>query len=200
MRIIGITGGAGSGKSEVMKILQNEYSAYIIIADHVAKKLCEKGKESYLAIVNHFGPGICLESGDINRKKLADIVFNHGDQLRILNSLTHPLVRKDIEAEIASVKTSQKYPMIAIEAALLVEADYFDICDEFWYVYTSDETRRRRLCETRNYSNEKIDSIFNSQLPDEKFRQYCRHVIDNNQDIDHIREQLKILLKEDTNV
>ena len=199
MRIIEITGGVGSGKSEVMKILQNEYCAYVIIADDIAKNLSAKGKEGYFAIVNHFGPAICKENREIDRKKLAEIVFCDKQELLALNGITHPLVRKAIETEIALVKSEQKYSMIAIEAALLIEANYFDICDEFWYVFTSEPVRRHRLKSLRNYSDEKIDNIFSSQLSEADFRRYCSRIIDNNGDIQHLRGQLQILLKEDNN-
>ena len=199
MRIVGVTGGVGSGKSEVMKILQKEYCANIIMADDIAKNLSVKGQDGYFAIVNHFGPSICMENGEIDRKKLAEIVFGNKQERLVLNGITHPLVRKAIESEIDRVKSEQKYTMIAIEAALLIEANYFDVCDEFWYVYTSDLKRRQRLKSLRNYSDEKIDNIFNSQLSDADFRRYCSRIIDNNGDIQHLRRQLQMLLKEDSN-
>jgi dephospho-CoA kinase len=84
-----------------------------------------------------------------------------------------------------TVPTKKNLFMLVLEAALLIEEGYGEICDELWYIYASEEVRRKRLKSTRGYSDEKIDSIFASQLKEDEYRRHCREVIDNNGDIEN---------------
>ncbi|MGN0204978.1 MAG: dephospho-CoA kinase [Coprococcus sp.] len=191
MKVYGITGGAGTGKSEVIRMLRDDFSGYVIMADEVARELTMKGNISYRLIVEHFGPEILAADGEIDRKKLADHVFNDKDALEQLNGMTHPYVREDIIRQIEAAKTSGKYAFVALEAALLLECGYENICDEFWYVYTKPEIRRQRMKETRNYSDEKVDAVMKNQLPDAVFFERCQFVIENNTTLADVYEQLK---------
>ena len=191
MKVIGITGGAGSGKTEVLKILETEFNAHIIIADDVSRHLCDPGEKSYVKIVDAFGTDILSETGDIDRKKLAAIIFADDQKREILNSITHPDVWDAIVSDIENTKKNKKSAMIIIEAALLIEAGYEKICDELWYVHTNEDIRRTRMKETRGYTDEKIDQIIKSQLSEKTFYEHCQFVIENNTTIDDIRIQLK---------
>ena len=77
-----------------------------------------------------------------------------------------------------------------VEAALLIEEHYDELCDELWYVYASEETRKKRLMADRGYSEKKVDQIFAAQLPEAVYRQHCAVVIDNERDMDHVLEQI----------
>ena len=83
--------------------------------------------------------------------------------------------------EIAAARAEEKIDFLFVEAAILIEDGYLDIVDEMWYIYAREEIRRGRLKESRNYSDEKIDAIMNSQLREEEFRKYCSVVIDNSE-------------------
>lgn len=194
MKVIGVTGGAGSGKSEVIRLLKNCFNAHVIMADDVAKKLSEKGGASYDAIVAYFGKGILDENEEIDRKKLASIVFGHQELLEKLNSFTHPEVKREILREISEAEAAGECSFVALEAALLIEAGYEDVCDEFWYICTDEEIRRRRMKETRGYSDEKIDGIIKNQLSEEDFRRACQRVIVNNTTLDAVRIQLEKMI------
>ncbi len=191
MKVIGVTGGAGSGKSEVLHLLENEFGAHVIMADDVARKLSEKGGASYDAVVGYFGTDILDSDGKIDRKKLAAIVFGHSELLEKLNSFTHPMVKSVIQKEIADVRRAGQCSFIALEAALLIEAGYEDICDEFWYVYTDEAIRRRRMKESRGYSDEKIDSIIKNQLSEEQFKKACQRIVVNNTTLSDVHSQLE---------
>ena len=153
--ILGITGGVGCGKSAVLNILEKEYGAYVIQADLVAHELMEPGQTSYLAIVEHFGCEILTEDGHIDRKALGAIVFADEEKLSLLNSLTHPAVKEEIKRRIQMhlfevvdrelveqmsafdghhpiVRSKDNCVLIVIEAALLLEDHYDEICDEIW--------------------------------------------------------------------
>ena len=180
MKVYGITGGAGTGKSEVIKMLQENFGGCVIMSDEVARELMQKGNISYQLIVEYFGRDILMDDGEIDRKKLADHVFNNKEALEKLNSMTHPYVKDEIRKLIAEAEASGECRFVALESAILLECGYEDICDEFWYVYTKPEIRRQRMKETRNYSDEKVDSVMRNQQPDEVFFEQCSFVIKNN--------------------
>lgn len=191
MKVYGITGGAGTGKSEVIKMLQENFGGCVIMSDEVARKLMQKGNISYQLIVEYFGRDILMDDGEIDRKKLADHVFNNKEALEKLNSMTHPYVKDEIRKLIAEAEASGECRFVALESAILLECGYEDICDEFWYVYTKPEIRRQRMKETRNYSDEKVDSVMRNQQPDEVFFEQCSFVIENNTTLSDVYDQLK---------
>ena len=191
MKVYGITGGAGTGKSEVIKMLQENFGGCVIMSDEVARELMQKGNISYQLIVEYFGRDILMDDGEIDRKKLADHVFNNKEALEKLNSMTHPYVKKEIRKLIAEAEASGECRFVALESAILLECGYEDICDEFWYVYTKPEIRRQRMKETRNYSDEKVDSVMRNQQPDEVFFEQCSFVIENNTTLSDVYDQLK---------
>lgn len=195
MKVIGITGGAGSGKSEVLKILAQDFGAYVIIADDLARHLSEKGQICYENIVSAFGSGVIGDDGELDRKKLASIVFGDEAKLKLLNEMTHPYVRQAILSDIHKQREKNTASCIVIEAALLIEAGYQNVCDEMWYVYTDPDIRRQRMKETRNYSDEKIDAVMASQLSDEAFRENCDRVIVNNSTLENVKTQLTRIFK-----
>lgn len=190
MQLIGITGGVGCGKSFVMEQLAERYGAKVILADLVAHKLMERGKKSYREIVEHFGTGILQENGEINRLALASIVFQNEKELLVLNKITHPNVREEIIKEIAKVRQEGKVPFIALEAALLLEEHYDELCDEVWFVDADDEVRIARLMEKRGYTREKCLDIMEKQLKRKQFQEKCQHVIHNNTTKEAVIEQL----------
>lgn len=191
MKVYGITGGAGTSKSEVIKMLQQNFGGCVIMSDEVARELMQKGNISYQLIVEYFGRDILMDDGEIDRKKLADHVFNNKEALEKLNSMTHPYVKDEIRKLIAEAEASGECRFVALESAILLECGYEDICDEFWYVYTKPEIRRQRMKETRNYSDEKVDSVMRNQQPDEVFFEQCSFVIKNNTTLSDVYAQLK---------
>ena len=196
MKIIGITGGVGSGKSRVLSYIEEQFSAFICQADHVAWELQEPGQKCYIEIVEHFGTEILHDDGTINRKKLGQIVFNNQDELRVLNGIMHPAVKEEILNRICHARENG-CQYFFIEAALLLEDGYKQICDEMWYIYTDEVTRRLRLKESRAYSDEKIDAIMASQLSEEIFRKECQIVIDNSRDFEDTCYQIEKYMKQE---
>jgi len=194
MKIIGITGGVGSGKSRVLLFLEKKYKAAICQADQVAWELQKPGKLCYQKIVAHFGEEILNEDGTINRNILGQIVFQDETQLQVLNSIMHPTVKEEIQ-RCVQMERKKGTAIFVLEAALLVEEHYDEICDELWYIYTDEQNRRQRLKSSRQYSDEKIDRIMASQLPEAEFRKACQRVIDNNGTFEQTCIQLADALK-----
>lgn len=189
--VIGITGGVGAGKSQVLEILQNLYAAALLIADDIAHTLMEPGQSCYAQIVEEFGEGILNEDQTINRSLLSALVFHRQEQLKRLNRIVHPCVKDYIVEQIAAIQAQTPDRLIVIEAALLIEDHYEKICDEIWYVYADEETRRRRLKESRGYTDERIDSMMRNQLSESEFREKCQKTIDNSGSLSKTKEELK---------
>ncbi len=179
MKIIGLTGGIGAGKTQILEYLNDKYGATICQADQVAKRLQKKGTEVYQKIVEHFGEEILDEKEEIDREKLGSIVFADSKELEVLNGIVHPAVKEEVLRKISS-ETKRSTNLFLLEAALLIEDHYDEICDELWYVYVQKEVRKKRLIYSRGYQPEKVDEIMASQLSKEDFFKACDRVIDNN--------------------
>ncbi len=180
MKVIGITGGVGAGKSAILGYLKEEYGAVVIEADKVGHLLMEPGKTCYDSIVEKFGKSILNEDQTINRGKLGGIVFADSKLLDVLNKIIHPGVKSYIISEIEKEKIAAKTRYFVVEAALLLEDHYDVICDELWYIHTDEAVREKRLKETRGYDDEKIAGIMANQKTPEEFRSACQVVIDNS--------------------
>lgn len=191
MKVIGVTGEVGSGKSVVLSILEKDYHAETILADLVAHDLMQPGGKSYEDIVEAFGDGILNDDGTIDRVKLGNIVFHDAEKLQKLNAITHPNVKEEIKNRIQKIREQGTASMILLEAALLIESGYEDVYDELWYIYVDRETRYRRLQEGRGYTREKTDSIMQKQLTEEQFRKYADVVIDNSYSIEETKQQIR---------
>lgn len=183
MKVLGITGGVGAGKSTVLSYLIQAYGARVIQADQAGHYLMEPGKKCYYQIVESFGTGILRGDQGIDREKLGSLVFGDREKLQKLNAIIHPAVREYIAGEIEKERQEGKVPFVAVEAALLIEDHYETICDEIWYIYVDEETRRKRLRDSRGYSEEKTRSILRNQLSDKRFRDACQFVVDNSSTI-----------------
>lgn len=193
--VIGVTGGVGAGKSFVLSIIEEEFDAKLLHADEIAHQLTEPEHSCYERIVEEFGTGILKEDKTIDRNKLAEIVFGDLSALKKLNHIVHPMVKEYIQGEISCILLEDPAKIIVIEAALLIEDHYEEICDEIWYVKADEEIRRKRLKENRNYTDERIDKIIKSQLKESEFEKNCQKIINNNGNIEKTRQEIKNALE-----
>ena len=190
MRIIGITGGVGSGKSTVIKELNKVASCRILYADDAAHMVYLPGNDCYERLKELFGDSILDDNGLIDRKKMSAAAFGNDDLLEKVNSIVHPAVKEYILRQIDEAKKADDCELFLLEAALLIECGYNDIVDEMWYVYANPDVRRLRLKTSRGYSDEKIDAIMASQLSDEEYRRSSDFVIDNSNSVDECITQI----------
>lgn len=191
MRVIGVTGGVGAGKSQVLSFLEKTYKAQVFQADEAGHQVIEPGTRAYGQIVDYFGRGILAGDGQIDRRALGVQVFSDEKKRKYLNGIIHPAVKALALEKIARAHNEGACRLFIIEAALLIEDHYEKICDEFWYVYADEAVRRERLRISRGYSDEKITAMFESQLTDEEFREHCQVVIDNSGSIEEAYEQIR---------
>ena len=199
MRFIGITGGVGAGKSEILSYLGKKNGVRVMLADEIAHELMEAGTDCYKSLRQTFNDeDIWNSDGSFNREKLAKVIFSDKIKRDIMNSIVHPAVKEYVIRQQEYEKERGELSLLVLEAALLIEEHYDKICDELWYIYTSKENRRDRLKASRGYSDEKIDNIFKSQLSEEEYRKYCAVVIDNNGSVEAAFEQIdKALVNEE---
>ena len=182
MRFIGITGGVGAGKSEILNYIRKRYPCEIYLADEVAHLVKQPGTECYDALVELLGQDVTDESGQIDKAAMADRIFANPALLEQVNGIIHPAVRKFLLERLAEAKTAEETELFFVEAALLIEGGYLALVDEMWYIYADEAVRRKRLRASRGYSEEKIARIMSSQLTEEQFRENCDYIIDNSGD------------------
>ncbi len=177
MDFIGITGGVGAGKSAILAYLSQNYKCKIVMADDLAKELMEPGHECYDdlldALVREGFIASSMEILDANdyldRSKMSEIVFASEKGRMLVNSIVHPAVKDWIIADVTAAREEGALDYYFFEAALLIECEYDNICDEIWYIRAETETRVKRLMESRNYSEEKAYSIIKNQPADDYF-------------------------------
>lgn len=197
MKVIGITGGVGAGKTQVLRYLQERTDCEVIIADQAAHRLEEPGGACYGQIVALLGPGILAEDGSIDKNKMASRIFADQALLARVNEIVHPAVKDYITGAIDRARKAGRPAYLFIEAALLIEDGYGQIVDEMWYVHADEEIRRERLKADRGYGDDKIDRIMREQLPEEEFYRHCSFVLENGGSLEQVYRQIEEKLGED---
>lgn len=187
MKIIGITGGIGAGKTEILQYIRRHYNCEIYLADEVAHQVKQPGTEGFRRLVALLGNEVLAPDGQIDKKKMADRIFADGAVLEQVNAIVHPAVREFL---LERMRQAGDIELFFVEAALLIECGYEELLDEMWYVYASEEVRRQRLRQNRGYSDEKISSIMQKQLQEEEFRRHCDFVIDNSRTLEDSYRQI----------
>lgn len=194
MKIIGITGGVGAGKTQVLSYIDEHYKCRIIRADETAHLLYEKGQACYQALVKLFGKQILDDDDAIDKKKMAELIFKDKVRLEQVNAIVHPAVKKYILEQISYEKEKKEVDYFFIEAALLIEEHYDQIVDELWYIHSNEDIRRRRLAQNRQYSEQKISDIMKGQLNEGEFRKHCQRVITNNGELKETYQQINRIM------
>ena len=196
MKVIGITGGVGTGKSALLRYIAENYNCRIILADEMAHQVKKPGTPCYDKLIELLSADILNEDGTIHKGKMAARIFESEELLKKVNEIIHPAVKEMILDEIADARKKGVLDFLFLEAALLIEDGYLNIVDEMWYIYAREEVRRIRLKVSRNYSDEKIDAIMKTQLSEENFRKYCSVVIDNSDSLENAYRQIDTKLGE----
>ena len=194
MKIIGITGGVGTGKSKVLEYLEHEYQATVRQLDKVAKELQEKGTPCYDAIVEAFGSEVLLPNGSLDRRKIAKVMFSDSGKRQMMNKIVHPKVKEWILEDVKKERLKGA-SLYVIEAALLVEDNYKVICDEIWFIHSEKSVRINRLETSRGYSKEKIVQMMNAQLSDQEFHENTDVTIDNSGKFEETIREINAILK-----
>ena len=197
MKFIGITGGVGAGKSAVLDYLATKPGVRVMLADEIAHELMEPGTDCYEQIRQAFPEhDIYKEDGHFDRIKLAKVIFSDENKRAGMNGIVHPAVKAYVIAEAKRERQEGTLALLVLEAALLIEEHYDEICDELWYVYVEDSIRRKRLKYARGYEDSKVDQIFEAQLPKDLFMRHCDRVIDNSGQFEETKIQLNKIVED----
>jgi dephospho-CoA kinase len=193
--VIGVTGGIGTGKSTVARIL-GELGAFVIDADRVGHDVYEPGTRGWEIVVAEFGRGIIAEDGKIDRGKLGALVFADPQRLARLNELVHPLIGGEILRRIEARRATGGRQPIVLEAAVMIEGGWHSFVDELWVVVASPQAVRSRIGRQRGLTLEEVEARINAQLSD---AERCRHadvVIDNSGTSEDLRRKLEEIWKD----
>ena len=191
MKVIGLTGGIGSGKSTVSQFLA-ELGAVIIDADKVGHEVFKPDTELWREVVATFGRQILGPAGDIKRKKLGEIVFSSPESLSRLNQIMHPRMYDMVKAQIEDYRR-QEVAVVVLEAPLLIEADWTSLVDEVWVTVASKTTVLERLQKKAGLSREESLARIRSQLPSNERSKHADVIIDTDCSLDELKVKVKKL-------
>lgn len=177
---IGITGGIGAGKTEILNYIGKHYKCEIYLADEVAHRVEEPGTECYERLMALLGTDVTGVGGQIDKAKMAARIFADPELLERVNAIVHPAVKEYLLLHLEKARKDGGVELFFVEAALLIEGGYGALVDEMWYIYADESVRRRRLEQARGYGRERIDNVMSKQLSEEEFRRQCDFVIDNS--------------------
>ena len=183
MKIIGITGGTGSGKS-VLSAELKRLGAEVIDADQIAREVAKKGGAAFEEIVRNFGTEILDEQGEINRKALGGIVFANPEKLELLESITHKHIFEKMRKE---VQTSCK-DTIVLDVPLLFQCDFPIKCDMTVAVIAGDAVRIKRIMDRDNISEPAARARMKNQLTNEEYKKLADVCFKNEGDIETIKK------------
>ena len=195
-KLIGMTGGVGSGKSTALAYLRDVYECEVMLADDIGLKLERKGEVCYQPLIELMGEDILSADLEIDRAKMASLVFNDDELLQKVNAIVHPAVRKAVEEQVERVRRLEPYKTIFLESAIFVEAGYLDMLDELWVVTSDKATRKDRLARDRGYTDAKCEMVMENQFSDEKYQTYADHVLVNNGGVEELYRQIDELMSE----
>ena len=191
MKVIGLTGGIGSGKSTVAQFLA-ELGAVILNADEVGHEAFKPDSGGWREVVAAFGRQIVTPDGNINRKKLGDIVFSNPESLSRLNQIMHPRMYDMVKAQLEEYR-QQETRVVVLEAPLLLEAGWTPLVDEVWVTTASEATVLKQLEERSGMSQAESLTRIRSQLPAAERVRRADVVINTDCDLDELRARVKEL-------
>ncbi len=185
-KVIGITGGIGSGKSTVSRILSEKLNAPILDADKIAKEAVNS-PEIILKIKKFFGESIFDNPQIINREKLSDIVFSNENKLLELNKIIHPYVIEEIEKKVNELKQDNEYIILDVP---LPNESFINLSDKIIVVVANEETRIKRVMTRSNLSEESVKKRIEKQMPVENYIKLADFLIKNNSSMVDLVEKI----------
>ena len=194
MLVIGLTGGIGTGKTEVSRILA-DLGAEIINADALGHQAYEPQTETWRQVVEAFGEDILSETGEVDRRKLGPIVFADERALRRLNSIVHPRIRQMIVERLDDLG-AKDLGAVVVEAALFIEAGWTPLADEMWVTSAPEETVIKRLRPRTGLDENAIRARIDSQMPQQERLKHADVIVENEGSLDTLRGRVKRLWHE----
>ena len=190
MRVIGLTGSIGSGKSSVAQFL-SEMGAVVIDADKLGHEVFKPENPAWREVIDTFGNEILTPSNEIDRRKLGAIVFNNPERLKRLNRIMHPRILEVVKAKLEELRR-QGAEVVVLEATLLIEAGWTSLVDEVWVTVSSKDSVVDRLKERGLSKAESLERIL-SQTTSEERAKHADVIIKNEGSLDELKTQVKQL-------
>ena len=194
-RIVGLTGGIGSGKSTVATMLA-ALGAAVVDADRVGHEVYLPQTPGWRQVVEGFGRAVIADDGTIDRKALGAIVFSDADQLAKLNAIVHPLIRESVAQRTAAALAEDPARSVVIEAAVLIEAKWYELVDEVWVVIASPESVIERVGASRGLPVADVQARIDSQITNDERRTVADVVIENDGTLEELRSTVEIVWRE----
>jgi dephospho-CoA kinase len=185
---VGLTGGIASGKTTVAALF-TELGARLVDTDQVAREVVAEGEPGLEAIVDAFGTGVLLDSGDLDRSALRAIIFGDADERRKLEGILHPLIRARTLTQLDAVEA----PYAVVVVPLLVETDFAKFVDRVLVVDCPRELQLERLVQRDQISTEDAEAILATQVNRETRSAHADDILDGGQSLDKIRRHVGIL-------
>ncbi len=187
MKILGVTGGSGTGKTVVCRILK-EQGGKIIDADVVSKKLQQKGQPVYDAIVAHFGDCVVGADGELDRKMLGSIVFNDKAQMQALNGLVHTHVAAEMKRRVEGYREEGDIPFVVLDVPIPIEEGFFDTCNTVWAVVANDDLRISRLMKRMMIPEAEAVKRIGAQMSNREYSDLADCVIENEGNVEDLKK------------
>jgi len=193
--LIGLTGGIASGKSTVIQYIR--YQGYPVIdADKLGHKVLEPGNPGYSKVIDKFGKGILNKDKTVNRLTLGGIVFSDPSKLKSLNEISHPIIAEMVLDEFKSIVSTDPKCIVFLEAALLIEANWFSMCHHIWVLTLEAAEASRRLQKRDGLSESAARSRIESQLTTKERLAFADVVLHNNGSRKDLLSQTQLALDE----
>jgi len=190
MKVIGLTGGIGSGKSTVAQFLE-EMGAAVVDLDKAGHEVLKKRGRAYQKVVSEFGNDILSSDGEIDRAKLGQLVFSDREALIRLNRIVHPAIDETVKKKILEYR-KQGVKAVVLEAAAMLEADRAWQVDEIWVTVANEKTVLERLKERSGYGEAEAKTRINAQMTNEERIKQADVVIINDGTPEELKDKVKV--------
>jgi dephospho-CoA kinase len=190
--VVGLIGGIGSGKSQVAAAFARR-GARIIAGDQLGQAAL-RDPDIRARIVARWGADVLDEHGEINRRRLAAIVFADPAERKALEAITHPWIRRQIHAEIQEARRDAAVPLIVLDAAIMLEAGWDEVCDRLVYIEAPRGVRLERVRRQRGWTEKEVAAREQAQLPLTEKVVRADHVLENSASLEHLDRQVHNLL------
>ena len=192
MRIIGITGGIGSGKTTASENLKCR-GLHVIDADRIGHEIMQPGMPVLIELAMVFGGDILDDNGVLNRKKLAEAAFADPQNKKMLDSITHKEIFEEIRRRM-DILSDQGVKIVFLDAALLFETGLENTCEQTWLIDAEDKIRIKRAMDRDGSTRDQVLARLKNQMSSEEKRKRASHIIDNSGDLEQLYKQLDVLI------
>jgi dephospho-CoA kinase len=191
--VVGLVGGIGAGKSQVADVFARR-GARVISGDSLAHAALRQ-PEIKEQVVRRWGRRLLDDEGEVQRRLLAPVIFADADERRALEAMVHPWIKGRIRAEVEAARTDAMVRLIVLDAAVMLEAGWHDVCDHLVYIDAPREVRLRRVAEQRGWAPREVESREAAQLPLTAKAAHADYTLDNSASLEHLERQVDDLVR-----